>query len=118
VSGHKLLEDVHEDSMQFPSQNNRFLCNHPDGTLKASGRPSMSRSSNWEGPTRRPDDVATRPGATHRSRIFRVSVRDAERSDSFDRPDIWSSRLDAVLFWEELRYSGKVVAEDCPDAAK
>jgi hypothetical protein len=32
--------------MQFPSQNNRFLCNHPDGPLKASGRPSVSRSFN------------------------------------------------------------------------
>jgi len=48
VIGHKFLEDVHEDSMQFPSQINRFLCNHPDGPLKASGHPSVSRSFSIE----------------------------------------------------------------------
>jgi hypothetical protein len=42
--GHKVLEDVHEDSMQFPNQNSRFLYNCPDRPLKASGRPSVSRS--------------------------------------------------------------------------
>jgi hypothetical protein len=42
--GHKFLEDVHEDSMQFPSHNSQFLCNRPDGPLKASGRPVVSRS--------------------------------------------------------------------------
>jgi len=52
------------------------------------------------------------------SRIFRVSFTDAERTDNIDRPDAQSSRLDGVMFWEELRYSGKVVAEDCPNAAK
>jgi hypothetical protein len=30
--------------MQFPSQNSRFLCNRPDGPLKASGRPAVSKS--------------------------------------------------------------------------
>jgi hypothetical protein len=39
VTSHKFLEDAHEDSMQFPSQINRFLFNHPDGPLKASGHP-------------------------------------------------------------------------------
>jgi hypothetical protein len=42
--GHKFLEDVHEDSMLFSSQNSQFLCNHSDGPLKASGRPVVSRS--------------------------------------------------------------------------
>jgi len=42
--GHKFLEDVHEDSMQFPSKNNRVLCNCPDGPLKVSRRPAVSRS--------------------------------------------------------------------------
>jgi hypothetical protein len=41
---HKFLEDVHEDSMQFPSQNSQFLCNRPDGPLKASRCPAVSRS--------------------------------------------------------------------------
>jgi hypothetical protein len=44
VTDHKFLEDLHEDSMQFLCQNNRFLCNCPDGPLKASGCPSVSRS--------------------------------------------------------------------------
>jgi len=30
VTDHKLLEDVHEESLQNPSQNSRFLCNRPD----------------------------------------------------------------------------------------
>jgi len=48
VTDHKFLEDVHEDSMQFPSQNSRFLCNHPDWPLKASRRPVVSRNFNVE----------------------------------------------------------------------
>jgi hypothetical protein len=55
--------------------------------------------------------VATRSDATQCSRIFWVSFTDVERSDSIDRPD-------EVLFWEELRYFGKVVAEDRPDTTK
>jgi hypothetical protein len=39
VTDVKLLEDVHEDSLQFPSQINRFLCNRSDEPLKASGHP-------------------------------------------------------------------------------
>jgi hypothetical protein len=35
VTDHKLLEDVHEDFLQNPSQINRFLCNRPDEPLKA-----------------------------------------------------------------------------------
>jgi len=48
VTGHKFLEDVHEDSMHFPSQINRFLCNRPDGPLKASEHPTVSRSLSVE----------------------------------------------------------------------
>jgi hypothetical protein len=44
VTGHKFLENVHENSMQFSSQINRFLCNRPDGPLKASRGPAVSRS--------------------------------------------------------------------------
>jgi hypothetical protein len=72
----------------------------------------------WEGSARRLDDVATRPDATHCSRIFRVSFTDAERSDSIDRLDNQLSRSDTVLFWEDLRYSGKAVAEDRPDTTQ
>jgi hypothetical protein len=42
--GHKVLENVHKDFMQFSNKNSPFLCNRPDKTLKASGRPSVSRS--------------------------------------------------------------------------
>jgi hypothetical protein len=44
MTDHKLVEDVHEDSLQIPSQINRFLCNRPDEPLKASGCPAVSRS--------------------------------------------------------------------------
>jgi hypothetical protein len=42
VTDHKLLEDVHEESLQNPRQNSRFLCNCPEEPLKASGRPTVS----------------------------------------------------------------------------
>jgi len=42
----------------------------------------------------------------------------AERSDSNDRSDARSSRLDTVFFWKEYRYSGKAVVEDRSDSAK
>jgi len=48
VTGHKFLEDVYEDSMQFSSQINRFLCNRPNGPLMASGRPVVSKSFSFE----------------------------------------------------------------------
>jgi hypothetical protein len=52
-------EDVHQDFMQFPSQNSRFLCNRPDGPLKASGRSAVSRSFSvehiWTSEQHRPD---------------------------------------------------------------
>jgi hypothetical protein len=47
VTGHEFL-DVHKDSMQFSSQINWFLCNSSDGPLKASRRPTMSRSFSVE----------------------------------------------------------------------
>jgi len=46
--GHKVLEDVHEDFMQFSKQNSWFLCNRPDGPLKASGHSLVSRSFSVE----------------------------------------------------------------------
>jgi hypothetical protein len=49
--------------------------------------------------------------ATQRSKIFWVSFTNAERSDS-------EYRLDVVLLWEELCYSGKAVAVDRPDECK
>jgi hypothetical protein len=62
--------------------------------------------------------VATRPDAIQCSKIFWVSFTDMEKSDSVDHPDARSSRTDAILFWEEYRYSGKAITEDRPEAAK
>jgi hypothetical protein len=111
VTGHKFLEDVHEDSMQFPSQINWFLCNRSDGPLKGSECPTVSRSFNvedvrtsgqptssstrnwisvdtvWEVSARCPDEVATRLDTTQHSIIFWVSFTDVERSDS---EDVWT----------------------------
>jgi hypothetical protein len=77
----------------------------------SSTRSWISDDTIWEGSTKRPD-------ATQCSRIFRVSFTDMERSDIVDRSDAQSSCLDAVLFWEEYRYFGKMVPEDHPKAAK
>jgi hypothetical protein len=86
-----------------------------DDRATPSGRtPSLTRS--WisvdtisEVSARRLDNVTTCPDATLRPRIFRVSFTDAKQSDNEDRPDARPSRLDVVLFWEELLYFGKVV---------
>jgi hypothetical protein len=48
VTNHKFLEDVHEDFVQFPSQNSWFLYNRLDGPLKASGSPAVSRNFSVE----------------------------------------------------------------------
>jgi hypothetical protein len=48
VTDHKFLEDVHEDSLQIPRQNSRFLYNRLDKPLKASGCPTVSISCNVE----------------------------------------------------------------------
>jgi len=47
LTDHKLLEDVHKDSLQIPIQINRFLCNHLDEPLKASGRLAVSCRLCW-----------------------------------------------------------------------
>jgi hypothetical protein len=77
----------------------------------------ISVDTSWEVSARRPNEVPTCLDATKCSKIFRVFFTDAERSDSEDRPDARPSRLDLVLFGEELRYSRKAIVEDRPDEA-
>jgi hypothetical protein len=131
VYGHKFLKDVHEDFMLFLSQNSQFLSNRLEEPLKASGRPSVSRSFNVE-------DVQTleqhhQDGRSSFS-IFYTELDfnrhylgsfcktfgrhgNTERSDSEDCLNSRPSHVDVVLLWEESHYSGMAVSEDRPDEA-
>jgi hypothetical protein len=55
VTDHKLLENVHKNSLQIQSQISQFLCNRPYEHLKVSGRPAMSSKLRWH----RSDNRAT-----------------------------------------------------------
>jgi hypothetical protein len=136
VTGHKFLEDVHEDSMQFPSQINRFLCSRPDEPLKASRRPVVSRSFSVEDVWTSEQHVRTLGQATTSFTRSWISVGTAWEvytrcpEDVATRPDANQrfrkfqvsftdakrsdneDRPDMVLLWEESRYFGKTVAED------
>jgi hypothetical protein len=115
----------HPDAPQCLEASALQLSRRPSYTVRTLGQatPSSTRSwisddTIWKGSAKRPDNVPTHADATQCSRIFWVSFTDSKRSDNIDRPDAWSRRSDAVLFWEELRYFRKAVAEDLPDAAK
>jgi hypothetical protein len=71
VTDYKFQEDVHEDSLQNPRQENRFLCNRSDEPLKAFGRPAVSSRLIW----RHLDVRATRPDAVQHFRILQCSVQ-------------------------------------------
>jgi hypothetical protein len=130
--------------MQFPSKNNRLLCNRSDSPqcLEALAFKTSRRQSNtvqtlgqaspiftrswisavdivWEVSSRRPDDVATHPDDVHHSRIFQVSFTSAEMRYSKDRPDARLSCPDVDLIRIELCYFGKPVrteGQHRPDA--
>jgi putative heme degradation protein len=42
ITDHKLLQNVHDESLKNLRQNNQFLYNHLDEPLKESGRPAVS----------------------------------------------------------------------------
>jgi hypothetical protein len=129
VTGHKFLEDVHEDSMQFPSQINHFLCNRPDGPLKASRCPQFLEAlalktselqSNTVWMLGQASSISTRSWISVDT-VWEVFARCPH--DMATSPDTtqcsrisWVSFTDAersdsedssnmVLLWEESRYS-------------
>jgi hypothetical protein len=116
MTGHKVLVDVHEDSMFFPSQINWFLWSRrQSNTVRTLGQASPISTRSWISVDTIWEVFARRPDATQHSRIFRVSFTNADKSDNENRPDARPSRLEVVILWEESRYSGKAVAEDRPD---
>jgi hypothetical protein len=115
--------------LQKPRQINRFLCNRPDGPLKASGRSVNQYSTRslfsevdtvWKVSAIRPDDKATRPDDvqtlqavwTTRQYVRTISnnsnnsIIPFEHGNDFseDRLDARSSRSDVNLIKIELRY--------------
>jgi len=133
VTDHNLLEDVHEEFLQIPSQINLFLCNRPDEALKASRRQSntvrTARSISIQhgvGFQKSPllgkslqvirttwQHVRTL-SSIQNILVFRSNV---ERSYSKDRPEARPSSPDMDLIKIELRYFWKDIAEDYPDVA-
>jgi len=145
VTDHKLLEDVHEDSLQIPSQINRFMCNRPDEPLKASGHLAVSSILCWRRPDARSISIqhgvefqkltllgslckpsGRRGNTSGRCPAFQnipVFHSNVERSYSEDRPDARPSRPDVDLiriellcFWKDIVEDRPNMANFCPDA--
>jgi hypothetical protein len=132
VTDHKLLEDVHEESLQIPSQINRFLCNRPDEPLKGPEAPQCPadyvedvRTTEQHRPEARSINIQHEVGfkkSTLLGSFYKPSGRrgntsgrypafqnipvfhsNAERSYSEGGPDTRPSRLDVDLIRIELR---------------
>jgi len=131
VTDHKFRENVYEDSLQIPRLKNRFLCNHLDEPLKASGRPGGPSRLSWRRSDNRSSFSKFYTKLDFRSRhclwsfcktsgrrdntskccpafqnilMFRLNT---EMSYSEDRPDARPSRPDVYMLWKDLRYSGR-----------
>jgi hypothetical protein len=147
VTDHKLLEDVHGESLHIPSQINWFLCNRPDEPLKASGCPTVSSRLRWKTSERQSNTIRTLGQSSFNTELdlrsrhclgslckssgqrgnmsgccpaiqnIPVFRSNAERSYSKDRPDALPSRSDMDLIRIELRCFWKAIVEDRPDVA-
>jgi hypothetical protein len=125
VSDHKLLEDVHEESLQNPRQNSRFLFNRPDPPQCLADNDEDVRKSEQHRPDARSISIqqgvgfqnltlfgkslqAVRTTWEHDRMMYSISEYSRvpfEREKDFikDHPDARSSRLGVNLIKIELR---------------
>jgi hypothetical protein len=146
VSDHKLLGDVHEQSLQNPRQNSWFLCNRRTGLWKRLDAPQCPADNDEDArmsEQHRPDarSISIQQGVGFKkstlfgkslqavrttwqhvramSSILEYSRVSFERGKDFseDRPEARSSRPDVTLIKIELRCFWKDITKNRPDMA-